>query len=146
MPEHADGGRLAGAAIATGADDATRGDSGRMSRVRWVICALLFFATTINYVDRGVLGVLEPELRKTIKWTNTQYGDINFAFTIAYAIGFVVMGRLIDRVGTKIGYALALVIWSLAAASHALASTVVGFGIARFFLGLGEAGNFPSAI
>src|SRR4051794_39969908 len=76
MPEHADGGRLAGPAIATGADDAIGGGPGRMSRVRWVICALLFFATTINYIDRGVLGVLEPGLRQTIKWTKTQYGDI----------------------------------------------------------------------
>src|SRR4051812_32252795 len=99
MPEPLDGGRPIGAAIAT--TDTAAGSpagaiAGKMSHVRWGICALLFFATTINYVDRGVLGVLEPELRKTIKWTKTQYGDINFAFTIAYAIGFVVMGRLID--------------------------------------------------
>jgi ACS family hexuronate transporter-like MFS transporter len=111
-----------------------------------VICALLFFATTINYVDRGVLGVLEPTLQKTIRWTATQYGDINAAFTAAYAIGFLIVGRLIDQVGTKLGYTIALVVWSLAAAAHALARTPMGFGIARFFLGLGEAGNFPSAI
>src|SRR4051794_8439393 len=148
MPEPMDGGRPIGAAVATPGAEVPPdwASAGRMSHARWVVCALLFFATTINYVDRGVLGVLEPELRQAIKWTKTQYGDINFAFTLAYAIGFVLMGRLIDRIGTRAGYAFALVVWSLAAASHALASTVLGFGIARFFLGLGEAGDFPSAI
>src|SRR5215218_1040192 len=105
-------------------------------RFRWVVCGLLFFATTINYVDRGVLGVLAPDLQKRIGWTDTQYGDINAAFSLAYAIGFLVMGRLIDRVGTRIGYAASLVIWSLAAAGHALARTPFGFGVARFVLGL----------
>src|SRR4051794_37099718 len=144
MSEPRDGGQPAGAAIAApaGAD----AGPGKTSHVRWVICALLFFATTINYVDRGVLGVLEPTLQKSIKWSATQYGDINAAFTAAYAIGFLVVGRLIDRVGTRIGYAIALVVWSLAAAAHALARTPLGFGVARFFLGLGEAGTSPSAI
>ncbi len=118
----------------------------RASRYRWVICGLLFFATTINYVDRGVLGVLAPQLQETIGWTDTQYGDINAAFSLAYALGFLLMGRIIDLVGTRIGYAIALVVWSLAAASHALARTPFGFGLARFALGLGEAGNFPAAI
>jgi ACS family hexuronate transporter-like MFS transporter len=113
---------------------------------RWVVCGLLFLATTINYVDRFALGVLAPDLQKSIGWTDTQYGDINAAFSLAYAIGFVVLGRFIDRVGTKAGYAVALVAWSLAAAGHALARTAVGFGMARFVLGLGEAGNFPAAI
>src|SRR3712207_6496254 len=98
----------------------------RRGGYRWVICALLFFATTVNYVDRGVLGVLAPELGKTIGWTDTQYGDINAAFSLAYAIGFPVMGRLIDRLGTRIGYAFALVVWSLAAAGHALARSPFG--------------------
>src|SRR5438046_10606311 len=75
---------------------------------RWVICALLFFATTINYVDRGVLGVLAPDLQTTIGWTDTQYGDINAAFSFAYALGFVLVGRLIDRIGTRLGYAAGL--------------------------------------
>ena len=119
---------------------------GRPSRYRWLICALLFFATTVNYVDRGVLGVLAPELQETVGWTDTQYGDINAAFSLAYALGFPLMGRLIDRVGTRVGYAVALVVWSLAAAGHALARTPFGFGVARFLLGLGEAGNFPAAI
>jgi ACS family hexuronate transporter-like MFS transporter len=113
---------------------------------RWVICALLFVATTINYVDRGVLGVLAPELGKSIGWSDTQYGDINAAFSCAYAIGFLMMGWFLDRVGTKVGYAVALTIWSLAAAGHALARSVFGFGAARFLLGLGEAGNFPAAV
>jgi ACS family hexuronate transporter-like MFS transporter len=120
--------------------------TGRITRYRWVICALLFFATTVNYVDRGMLNVLEPRLREEIHWTATQYGDINAAFSLAYAIGFLVMGRLIDRVGTKLGYTIALVVWSLAAAGHALARSAFGFGVARFLLGLGEAGNFPAAV
>src|SRR3954454_8498451 len=113
---------------------------------RWVICALLFFATTVNYGDRGVLGGLAPELQKTIGWTDTQYGDINAAFSLAYALGFLLLGRFIDRVGTRIGYAFSLIVWSLAAAGHVLARSTFGFGVARFFLGLGEAGNFPAAI
>src|SRR5436309_13964190 len=118
----------------------------RAGHVRWFICALLFFATTVNYVDRGVLGVLAPTLEKEIGWTNTEYGDINAAFQFAYALGFLVVGRFIDRVGTRIGYAVSLVAWSLAAAGHALARTPFGFGVARFLLGLGEAGNFPAAV
>ena len=113
---------------------------------RWVVCALLFGATTINYVDRGVLGVLAPDLQREMGWTDTQYGDINAAFSLAYALGFPLLGFLIDRVGTKVGYAGALVVWSLAAAGHALARSAFGFGVARFLLGLGEAGNFPAAV
>ena len=93
-----------------------------------------------------MLGVLAPELEKAIGWTDTQYGDINAAFSFAYAIGFILLGRFIDRVGTRIGYAASLVVWSLAAAGHALARSAFGFGAARFLLGLGEAGNFPAAI
>src|SRR5437016_3614899 len=125
---------------------ATSAAAVRSGHFRWVVCALLFFATTINYVDRGVLGVLAPDLQKRIGWTDTQYGDINAAFSLAYAIGFLVMGRVIDRVGTRIGYAASLCLWSLAAAGHALARTPLGFGVARFLLGLGESGNFPAAI
>src|SRR5947208_470710 len=90
---------------------------------RWVICALLFFATAINYVDRNVLGVLAPTLKETIGWTSTQYGDINAAFTFAYAVGLLVVGRLIDAVGVRVGYAVSLVVWSITAAAHALART-----------------------
>jgi ACS family hexuronate transporter-like MFS transporter len=113
---------------------------------RWVICALLFFATTINYVDRAVLGVLAPTLRAELHWTDQEYGAINAAFTLAYALGFLFAGWFIDRVGTRLGYTVYLVIWSLAAAGHALARSAFGFGIARFALGVGESGNFPAAI
>jgi ACS family hexuronate transporter-like MFS transporter len=118
----------------------------RVGRVRWSICALLFFATTINYVDRSVLGVLAPLLRTEIGWSDYEYGNISAAFTLAYAIGFLFAGWFIDRFGTRIGYALYLIVWSLAAAGHALATTAIGFGAARFALGLGESGNFPAAI
>src|SRR5258705_9322639 len=118
----------------------------QIGHYRWVICGLLFFATTINYIDRAVLGVLAPDLQKKFAWTDTQYGDINMAFSAAYAIGFLLAGWFLDRVGTRIGYTVSLVIWSFAAASHALARSALGFSLARFFLGLGEAGNFPAAI
>lgn len=118
----------------------------KISRYRWVICALLFFATTINYVDRAVLGVLAPTLRTEIGWTDQEYGGISAAFTLAYALGFLFAGWFIDRFGTRIGYSVYLVVWSFAAAGHALAKSVTGFGIARFALGIGESGNFPAAI
>jgi ACS family hexuronate transporter-like MFS transporter len=113
---------------------------------RWVICALLFFATTINYVDRSVFGVLESTLRESIGWTATEFGDINAQFNLAYAIGFLFAGWLIDRIGTRLGYSFFLIIWSLAAAAHAFARTGTEFAAARFALGIGEAGNFPAAI
>jgi ACS family hexuronate transporter-like MFS transporter len=113
---------------------------------RWTICALLFFATTINYIDRQILGILAPELQKTIGWSESQYGYIVTAFQTAYAIGLLLFGRFIDKFGTRIGYLVAISIWSLAAMAHAAARTAFGFGAARFSLGLGESGNFPSAI
>lgn len=118
----------------------------KIGHYRWIICALLFFATTINYVDRAVLGVLAPTLRTEIGWTDQEYGYISAAFTLAYAIGFIFAGWFIDKVGTRLGYALYLTIWSLAAAAHALVRSAFGFGIARFALGIGESGNFPAAI
>src|SRR5215472_16202959 len=113
---------------------------------RWTICALLFFGTTMNYVDRQVLGLLAPELQTKIGWNEVQYGYIVTAFQAAYALGLLLMGRLIDLIGTRIGYALSIGIWSISAAAHALARTPLGFGAARFALGVGEAGNFPAAI
>jgi MFS transporter, ACS family, hexuronate transporter len=130
----------------TSASQAGTAASATVGRFRWRICALLFAATTINYVDRQMLGVLAPDLRHTIGWTDLDYSHIVAAFQVAYAIGLVCAGAVVDKLGTRIGYALAIGIWSLAAMSHALARSVLGFGIARFFLGLGEAGNFPSAI
>jgi ACS family hexuronate transporter-like MFS transporter len=119
---------------------------GKMTRVRWTVCALLFAATSINYMDRQVLSILAPLLQHTIGWTEVQYGYIVGTFQAAYAIGLILVGRLIDKIGPRIGYALVMGVWSLAAMSHALANSALGFGIARFFLGLGESGNFPAAI
>jgi ACS family hexuronate transporter-like MFS transporter len=113
---------------------------------RWRICALLFFATTINYIDRNILGILAPTLQKEIGWSPVEYGYITTLFQAAYALGLVLFGWFIDRFGTKIGYSFSIVGWSIAAMAHALAQTVFGFGVARFFLGLSEAGNFPAAI
>jgi ACS family hexuronate transporter-like MFS transporter len=113
---------------------------------RWTICALLFFATTINYIDRQVLGILAPDLQKAIGWNEIEYGYIVTAFSAAYALGMVLVGRLMDKFGTKIGYSVAMTVWSIAAMAHSFASSVVGFAIARFSLGLGESGNFPAAI
>ena len=118
----------------------------RRGYYRWTICALLFCATTINYIDRQVLGILAPDLRRSIGWNDIDYGYIVTAFQAAYAIGMVVVGRLMDRLGTKVGYSVAITVWSLAAMAHALARSVIGFAIARFSLGLGESGNFPAAI
>ena len=118
----------------------------RLGRIRWRICALLFWATTLNYIDRQVLGVLAPSLGHSLGWTEVDYGYIVTSFQAAYAIGLVFAGAVIDRLGTRIGYALAIGIWAVAAASHALARTVIAFAAARFALGLGEAGNFPAAV
>ncbi|WP_045726514.1 MFS transporter [Xanthomonas sp. GPE 39] len=117
-----------------------------LGRLRWRICALLLAATTINYVDRQVLGVLAPFLQEHIGWNEIQYGYIVTAFQAAYALGLLCSGAIIDRFGTRVGYALAIGVWSLASMGHALASGVIGFAVARFFLGLGESGNFPAAI
>jgi MFS transporter, ACS family, aldohexuronate transporter len=125
---------------------ATTGGAERRWGYRWTICALLFFATTINYIDRQVLGILAPVLQKDIGWNEIEYGYIVTAFQTAYAIGLLVAGRLIDRFGTKLGYSISIVVWSLAAMGHALVKSVVGFATARFSLGLGESANFPAAI
>lgn len=113
---------------------------------RWTICAMLFLATTINYVDRGVIGLLAPTLQAELHWSETDYASTASWFTFAYAIGFLGAGRFLDRVGVKKGYASAIVWWSLAAMSTAFANTLHGFYAARAALGLGESGNFPSAI
>jgi MFS transporter, ACS family, hexuronate transporter len=113
---------------------------------RWRICALLFAATTLNYIDRQMLGVLAPRLEHVFGWTEADYGYIVASFQAAYAIGLLAAGALIDGIGTRLGYALSIALWSVAAMSHALATTVLGFAVARFFLGLGEAGNFPAAV
>ncbi len=141
---------------------------------RWSICALLFFATTLNYIDRQVIGILKPELSQQLGWNEIDYSNIVFAFSTAYAIGYAGAGRLIDRIGARRGYFLAVLFWSVAAMAHALIRwvppeakvgdwaapiahvagdwllvmpmTVLGFSAARFALGLAEGGNFPAAI
>jgi MFS transporter, ACS family, hexuronate transporter len=113
---------------------------------RWVICALLLFGVTKNYMDRQVLGLLKVTLQHDLGWTDIDYSNIVFAFQAAYAIGMLIAGRLVDRLGTRLGYALAMVFWSLASMAHAIASSFTGFLLARFALGLGEAGVFPASI
>lgn len=143
---------------------------GRIGRQRWVICMLLFFAATINYVDRQVLGILKDTLSTEFGWTEIDYGWIVFSFQTAYAIGLLLVGKMMDRIGTKKGFSLSITVWSLAAMAHAwavpiggaviavltalgiisvttaLSASVVGFIVVRFVLGLGEAGNFPASI
>jgi ACS family hexuronate transporter-like MFS transporter len=114
--------------------------------LRWYICGLLFFATTVNYIDRQVLGMLKPVLERELNWKESEYGWIVFAFQCAYAVMMPIAGRIIDWLGTRIGYALAVLVWSLASMSHSLARNAMQFALARFALGIGEAANFPAAI
>jgi ACS family hexuronate transporter-like MFS transporter len=118
----------------------------RIGRYRWVICALLFFATTISYIDRQVFGILAPEMKKIFGWTDTNYTDIVFWFEVAYAVGQLLAGRFLDLIGTFAGFALAMFFWSGASMLHAAMGSIVGFSVARFLLGLGESGNFPGSI
>ena len=118
----------------------------KIGKYRWTICTLVFFATTVNYLDRQVIGILAPILKEDLGIGEAAYGDIVSAFQLAYAIGMLLAGRIIDKLGTKIGYAVAFIGWSLAAMAHALAKGAFGFGAARAALGLTEAGNFPAAI
>src|SRR5688572_2465376 len=144
----------------------------RTTHYRWVICALLFFAATINYVDRQISGILKPTLVKEFGWSDERtYAAIVFSFQLAYAIGLLLAGRLMDRIGTRAGFALAVVVWSIAAVAHAwadqfggmklptlnldaasglsvvtLGGAAAGFALVRFVLGIGEAGNFPASI
>ena len=117
-----------------------------MGRYRWTICALVFFATTVNYLDRAVISLLKSTLAKEFSWTESDYANIVIAFQVCYAVGFLGAGRLIDKLGTKLGYALATALWSVAAVGHALVTSTVGFFVARGALGFTEAGNFPAAI
>ncbi|MCC9137236.1 MFS transporter [Pontibacter silvestris] len=118
----------------------------KIGNYRWVIVALLFFATTINYLDRQVIGLLKPTLEQQFNWTEQDYSRIVMAFSASYALGLLFFGRLVDRIGTKLGYTISVVIWSVSAMFHAVAKSTFGFGVARSALGLSEAGNFPAAI
>jgi len=117
-----------------------------ITKYRWRICSLIFFATTINYLDRAVISLLKNDLEKTFNWTETDYANIVIAFQVAYALGLIITGRIIDKTGTKLGYFLSIFLWSVAAIGHALVRSTAGFMIARAALGITEAGNFPSAI
>lgn len=117
-----------------------------VGRVRWGICALLFFATTINYIDRQMISVLKPTLEAEYGWNERTYANIVFSFQLAYAIGYVVFGRLMDKFGARFGYSLAAAIWGVAAMAHAAANNAAHFMIARFALGIGESGNFPAGV
>src|SRR3954465_10262109 len=113
---------------------------------RWVIVALLFVVTTINYMDRNLLGVLKPTIQGDLHFSETEFGQIVFAFSIAYAVGYASMGAFTDKVGVRIGLAVACIVWCLASTAHGLVASVAGFTIARVVLGLGEGGNFPTCI
>jgi len=119
---------------------------GLIGKYRWVICALLFLGTTVNYVDRQVIGLLKPILEQEFKWTETDYANIVFSFQLAYAIGLLLVGGVLDRIGIRLGFSLAVVFWSIAAVGHGFMRTVTGFCAARFGLGLAEAANFPASI
>ncbi|SNC66302.1 MFS transporter, ACS family, hexuronate transporter [Hymenobacter gelipurpurascens] len=117
-----------------------------IGKYRWTICSLVFFATTVNYLDRAVISLLKPYLETEFHWNAGDYANIEIAFKLAYSLGMLGVGRIIDKLGTKMGYALSTFLWSLAAIGHALVSSTLGFSVARAFLGVTEAGNFPAAI
>lgn len=118
----------------------------RAGRYRWVIVALLFAATAINYIDRQMIGVLKPTLTAEFGWSESDFANIVFWFQVAYAIGYISFGRVVDKVGARLGYAVAIVIWTISHMAHGLASGVTSFALARFGLGIGESGNFPAGI
>lgn len=117
-----------------------------IGRYRWTICSLVFFATTINYLDRAVISLLKTRLGDEFKWSESDYANIVIVFQLCYAIGMLGVGSLIDKLGTKLGYALATALWSVSAMAHGLVRSTTGFFIARGFLGITESGNFPAAI
>jgi len=135
-----------GGATAIGAASAAFAIQTRVGSFRWTICALLFFAATINYLDRQVIATLKDTLQAAHVWDEIGYSWVVFAFQTAYAIGLLISGRIMDWLGTRKGFSLSVLLWSVAAMGHALVSTVAGFSLARFALGLGEAGNFPACI
>jgi MFS transporter, ACS family, aldohexuronate transporter len=117
-----------------------------IGKYRWTICALVFFATTVNYLDRQTISLVKPILDTEFNWSKTDYANITVAFQLLYALGMVGAGRLIDKLGTKIGYGLSLLLWSVASIAHALVRSTTGFLVARGALGITESGNFPAAI
>lgn len=118
----------------------------KAGRYRWMICALLFAATAINYIDRQMLGVLKPTLQSEMGWNEQDFASIVFWFQLAYAVGYVLFGKVVDVLGARLGYTIAVAIWTVAHMAHGLASSITQFALARVGLGVGEAGNFPSGI
>jgi ACS family hexuronate transporter-like MFS transporter len=118
----------------------------KIGNYRWRIVTLLFFATTINYIDRQVLGILAPQLQQQFGWSESDYGFIIMAFQAAYAIGLISIGTLLDKIGTRLGFIISISLWSLAGMAHAAARSVFSFSLARFALGIGESANFPAAV
>jgi MFS transporter, ACS family, hexuronate transporter len=118
----------------------------KIGNYRWTVCALIFFATTVNYLDRQVIGILKPLLESDLGIGEKEYSQIIMAFQLSYALGMVIAGRLIDKFGTKLGYSVSVILWSIAAIGHAFAKGTISFGFWRSFLGISEAGNFPAAI
>src|SRR5215472_1889760 len=137
---------LAGSAAPPAASSVASKLASRAGYFRWVICGLLLLGTTKNYMDRQVLGVLKTTLQLDLGWSEIDYSNLVFAFQAAYAVGMVVVGGLIDRIGTRLGYALAMVFWSIASMGHALGRSLTSFMVARSALGLGESGVFPASI
>jgi ACS family hexuronate transporter-like MFS transporter len=119
---------------------------GQRTSFRWVICALLFCATAINYMDRQIIGILKPSLQHELGWSEEGYGTIVFWFQATYAVGYLSFGRIVDRIGAKVGFACAMVLWTIAHVAHALVRSVTGFCVVRAALGFGEGGNFPGAV
>lgn len=133
-------------AMASGVGEEKAAAIVNVGRVRWVVCALLFFAATVNYIDRQVIGLLQPTLQAKFGWNDVDYSNIIFWFVAAYAAGLLVVGRAIDWLGTRKGFSIAVFVWSLAAIAHAFARSAFGFSAARSALGLGESGSFPASI
>lgn len=133
-------------ATTSGAGPAVADASARVGRYRWVICALLFAATAINYIDRQMIGVLKPTLQGEFGWTESDFATIIFWFQLAYAVGYIGFGRIVDVVGARAGYTIAILIWTVSHMAHGLATSITTFAMARFGLGVGEAGNFPAGI
>lgn len=120
--------------------------AGRIGRFRWIICALLLAVTALNYVDRQIIGILQPMLAREFHWSEIDYSNIVLAFQLAYAVGNIVFGKLIDRIGARAGFAIAVAIWTVAHVAHAWANSLNDFILARFAVGLGESGNFPAGL
>jgi ACS family hexuronate transporter-like MFS transporter len=132
--------------MATASTPGVAAAAARVGRYRWVIVAMLFAATAINYIDRQMIGVLKPTLQGEFGWSERDFANIIFCFQLAYAIGYIGFGRIVDVIGARLGYAAAIVIWTIAHMAHGLASGITSFALARFGLGIGEAGNFPAGI